>query len=744
MRFIELLEQIELLEAAKDRYLPMFNFLQPTDEDKQTGLFVIKQDAWQAVNDAYFNWAIGALSNSDRITWYLRLVRLAALKRIIGDAERLLTSLRSKVTATEDAQEASQAEMQIQIQALERLDAQARKMLEKDVRKLEQAAQVELDKERQTVGARYKKLTDKLEKSRAFCQENPDNNRCGLELEALADKTAALGRFFNPLNDTEAISNSSARIDVEILRNLQQQLAHFESIGYQPMRDYRFGNKPASVVLGQMNALEQAWSDKQSRTIAHDEDTQPGLEKILEFGKDKAWFNLHKSYCNKEGAAMGHCGNDYGNMRSKDEIISFRTLESTENGVEHWKPHLTFVFDTSNGMMGEMKGLRNSKPTEAYHPYIVALLNQDWVKGIVKRAHQHAKSNDFYISDLPKEQALAMVEKKPELATYKDRRILGLEADMSSMELDKVNEDLEEWNIDPIEGHDGDDFILVSYEDKKSAYEALSGESWPDLSDVPDIKNFDNAYKDIYDELSDEVKNLFIDYVVVSYPDEVEDYTGYQQEENEYAPFDPHAEGFGFEDAMEIIDEEGGDNPLKEAIENAWGEYHLKGLESEAEYSFENLSEYSGYGENEWEWHEDDFGDGGLAIKMNVDYFFSEVYPELEAAGSGGWQKSWSQLLSLSMPGAVEQYSQNVDEDTDMAADIALQVEPIAKSRLEKEVGKQRANQEYQAQQLRKQQMGLGLEEPEQPEEPEHKGAEPQPKEKPHWADWMKQAGLTD
>jgi hypothetical protein len=65
-------------------------------------------------------------------------------------------------------------------------------------------------------------------------------------------------------------------------------------------------------------------------------------------------------------------------------------------------------------MLGEMKGRNNDKPIEKYHPYIVALLKQPFIKGIVGGGY--APENNFSLADLPDDQTEALVKMKPSLA----------------------------------------------------------------------------------------------------------------------------------------------------------------------------------------------------------------------------------------------------------------------------------------------------------------------------------------
>lgn len=112
------------------------------------------------------------------------------------------------------------------------------------------------------------------------------------------------------------------------------------------------------------------------------------------------WVALDKAYCEEEGNAMGHCGNQ-GSENEKENILSLRD----PNDV----PHLTFI--NYGGALGEMKGRGNSKPTKKYHPAIIALLLSDEIGTI--RGGGYMEQKNFSFQDLTPEQQKFIKEKKP-------------------------------------------------------------------------------------------------------------------------------------------------------------------------------------------------------------------------------------------------------------------------------------------------------------------------------------------
>jgi hypothetical protein len=130
-------------------------------------------------------------------------------------------------------------------------------------------------------------------------------------------------------------------------------------------------------------------------------------KKVIDYGA-QAWVLIDKGYCDLEGKAMGHCGNNqYGNEGAR--ILSFRTIV---NEKRH-KPHLTFIIDEA-GFLGEMKGRANEKPAPKYHKVIIDLLLSDMVNGLKGGGHDPA--NNFSLDDLEAAQQEVICNKKPELA----------------------------------------------------------------------------------------------------------------------------------------------------------------------------------------------------------------------------------------------------------------------------------------------------------------------------------------
>jgi len=213
--------------------------------------------------------------------------------------------------------------------------------------------------------------------------------------------------------------------------------------------------------LDEWKGMEDEWLQSlkdEKRSIAHDTEyrfgryqgrtskVRPGeeqenrihyLEPIIEFQDGSAWFNLNREECKQEGDSMGHCGNTAGH-KSTDTIYSYRTAHPDKEN--HWIPHLTFIYDQESGMLGEMKGYGNQKPTKKYHDVIRTLITSEHVAGIVGGGY--LPEENFSVWDLA--DAEELVEKKPKLAgdnLQKYINNMGVDESFEGMVQAKLGED---------------------------------------------------------------------------------------------------------------------------------------------------------------------------------------------------------------------------------------------------------------------------------------------------------------
>ena len=169
-----------------------------------------------------------------------------------------------------------------------------------------------------------------------------------------------------------------------------------------PVLAYQFSKQPYAKVVRDLGRLAAPLQRKYKSTNVEEGET------IVELPNGWKWVMLSSAYCKKEGGAMGHCGNIAG-ANPEDRILSLRQPAEGDN----WSAHLTFVWNPK-GVLGEMKGRNNSKPSRKYHEAIIALLRQDMIK--IVSGGGYKPQNNFHLSDLAPEQELALYVEKPALS----------------------------------------------------------------------------------------------------------------------------------------------------------------------------------------------------------------------------------------------------------------------------------------------------------------------------------------
>jgi hypothetical protein len=125
------------------------------------------------------------------------------------------------------------------------------------------------------------------------------------------------------------------------------------------------------------------------------------------------WVDLQTTDSSEECNRMGHCGR----TSKGDTLYSLREVKKLNNKNTLNKSHVTAAI-SDDGIVYQMKGKKNSKPSEIFNPYIVDLiLNDDKIKGF---GIEYEGSKDFSILDLPDEEIKKIYDTKPEL--FNDRK----------------------------------------------------------------------------------------------------------------------------------------------------------------------------------------------------------------------------------------------------------------------------------------------------------------------------------
>ena len=143
---------------------------------------------------------------------------------------------------------------------------------------------------------------------------------------------------------------------------------------------------------------------------------------VLDFRKNDEgyyWVNLGENNCPDEAERMGHCGSTRG------ILYSLRSFKKIENDHTLNKSHLTASIDNLGNLL-QLKGQKNSKPTNEYHSVILPLF---YLKGeddylINNIGYEYDSSRDFKFSDLTTEEVSKLYADRPILFTNRQEKKL--------------------------------------------------------------------------------------------------------------------------------------------------------------------------------------------------------------------------------------------------------------------------------------------------------------------------------
>jgi len=124
------------------------------------------------------------------------------------------------------------------------------------------------------------------------------------------------------------------------------------------------------------------------------------------------WADLETKNSPEECDRMGHCGRS-----SYGYLYSLRETRPINDKFKINKSHLTAAIG-ADGIMYQLKGVKNSKPKEEFHQYILPLFyvknedDEDLIQGF---GTEYASQQDFKLSDLPDEVIRNLYQNRPEL-----------------------------------------------------------------------------------------------------------------------------------------------------------------------------------------------------------------------------------------------------------------------------------------------------------------------------------------
>lgn len=153
-----------------------------------------------------------------------------------------------------------------------------------------------------------------------------------------------------------------------------------------------------------------------------------------ENGNGFYWADLDTKNSEEECERMGHCGRS-----SYGFLYSLRETRPINDKYKMNKSHLTAAIGP-DGVMYQLKGPKNSKPNEAFHPYILPLFDvkdEDGEYLIQSFGSEYATSMDFKLTDLPDEVLRNLYQNRPEL--FKTRQLQKKLVDMGIIDVPVVD-----------------------------------------------------------------------------------------------------------------------------------------------------------------------------------------------------------------------------------------------------------------------------------------------------------------
>jgi GNAT superfamily N-acetyltransferase len=300
------------------------------------------------------DWAKRVLKKQDRVIWFLRLVRLAIVQDMMGTAS-LSGELNPRLGAAPAV-------------ALPGNTVQRTEQATPPPQQPQQKQQKPQETREETWANKVRALYQQYGKELRAKGGNP-----GAEMGVLAD-----------------------------LNRHKRDLEHFYGLNAPEIMNYSPVGESFVKLYDVFAGFEQKWKEQAKSAI------RPQAEdKIwMQFPDGWAWHYLPRASCDAEAKAMGHCGNSPFAGAKGMGILSLR--KPVKRGQETlWEPHLTFIVHqeppgSDGGILGEMKGKGNDKPAPQYHPYIIALLKDQRIKGIAGGGY--LATHNFSFGELSEQQ----------------------------------------------------------------------------------------------------------------------------------------------------------------------------------------------------------------------------------------------------------------------------------------------------------------------------------------------------
>ena len=184
-----------------------------------------------------------------------------------------------------------------------------------------------------------------------------------------------------------------------------------------------------NLSFNELYNLSKEWHDSLEvgqGDINYKEENPTILDFTDEDGNGFYWADLNTQNSDVECNRMGHCGrSSYGYLYSLRQNIPINNKYKLNKSV------LTAAIG-EDGILYQLKGVKNSKPKDEYHKYILPLFYVLGLPGeeddylIQGFGSEYASEQDFKLSDLPEETIKDLYQNRPELFNTRPlQRLLG-------------------------------------------------------------------------------------------------------------------------------------------------------------------------------------------------------------------------------------------------------------------------------------------------------------------------------
>ena len=198
----------------------------------------------------------------------------------------------------------------------------------------------------------------------------------------------------------------------ELSHKLERDLEHYLALDLPKINDYEFSWQLPYELFADLKEIEDNYLETIGSYIPFDQAIDYPV--LIDFKDGYVWFNTEeRSAEDRTYATTGHCSTCY----NYDEIALVLREHVVVDDKDFWRPVLQFCVDP-NGMLGEMKGKANNKPSSKYFKYVIPLLQHKIVKGI--KSGGHKPHTNFALTDLPNKDKKKLEKLKPALLTLKE------------------------------------------------------------------------------------------------------------------------------------------------------------------------------------------------------------------------------------------------------------------------------------------------------------------------------------